>query len=146
MQEATLPSVELRALVMLWFGLPLCSPFFAILANSSRPWRLRALTAKCAKISQSARRQSSFSCSIFAILANSFRPWRLRAFKRGVRQLIANAAPEHLLLRFFLSPESIRRAMDKDIFQSGLTTRHRLNLSRTCFHQRANNTTPVRPL
>src|SRR5437016_11957297 len=99
MQEATLPSVELRALVMLWFGLPLCSPFFAILANSSRPWRLRALTAKCAQISQSARRQSSFSWSIIATLA-------VKSFNRGVRQLIANAAPEHLLFFFFLSPES----------------------------------------
>src|SRR5205809_1989260 len=146
MQEATLPSVELRALVMLWFGLPLCSPFFAILANSSRPWRLRALTAKCAKISQSARRQSSFSWSIFAILANSLRPWRLRAFKRGVRQLVANAAPEHLLFRFLLSPESMPRAMDKDVFQRGLTHRHRLNLSRKCFRQFRNEAMPVLPL
>ncbi len=91
--------------------------FFATLAVKSFNRKVRQDIAKCTK-------------TIFVLsfnlcdLSEFFATLAVKSFNRGVRQLIANAAPEHLLFRFFLSPESMPRAMDKDVFQSGLTHRH----------------------
>ena len=88
--------------------------FFATLAVKSFNRKVRPDIAKCTKV------LLVYLCD----LSEFFATLAVKSFNRGVRQLIANAAPEHLLFRFFLSPESMPRAMDKDVFQSGLTHRH----------------------
>ncbi len=91
--------------------------FFATLAVKSFNRKVRPDIAKCTK--------TIFVLLVYLCdLSEFFATLAVKSFNRGVRQLIANAAPEHLLFRFFLSPESMPRAMDKDVFQSGLTHRH----------------------
>jgi len=108
--------------VVVWVAIVLAllcdlGEFFATLAVKSFNRKVRPDIAKCTK--------TIFVLLVYLCdLSEFFATLAVKSFKRGVRQLIANAAPEHLLFRFFLSPESMPRAMDKDVFQSGLTHRH----------------------
>ena len=91
--------------------------FFATLAVKSFNRKVRQDIAKCTK--------TIFVLSFYLCdLSEFFATFAVKSFLNAGCALIANAAPEHLLFRFLLSPESMPRTMDKDVFQRGLTHRY----------------------